>query len=561
MDMHKKSLGVQEWGIRALYSQCLLSANAESNKISLASSGHDGGPGMDVIHRAMETAKFDVVTIELACRLYWCLSSSEDIAKTLSTSTDPIYGIMNAVHLYRKRPEAAAMTEAAYGALANLARITDKNHGSLRDSGVITAAMESIGAFHYDEELYVEACALLSNMAQNPANKEEILNFDAVSIISRLMHHYSHNATLQEEALNALLSLSADSVRAKMSMISESTFGSVIRLLEDRKSPTTMQELSCSLLCSLSVQKEGADLAVSQGAVQAVLTVMKTSSGERRVQEAASMTLRNFACQRAGIEQLLAIDAVQTLVGTMQGISESETVQLNSCCILWNLVENSKKEPTTIADAGGIEQVVRAMQAHMESGEVLEMACGALWSLIDCSEDRKKSMVGSGAIDAVTCALVMHPNEPHTLEKACGLLANICTQSMMAEAIADSQGISMVVEAMRNNSSSLSLLELGTLVLRNLVLVNPEYALEASNGISTIINAMKDNPEAVEFQTEACNALWALAAQSEDCKSKIVALDGVQILMNALENNHPSEVQDAARGAINQLARSGGGGL
>ena len=561
MDMHKKALGVQEWGIRALYSQCLQSANSESNKISLASSGQDGGAGMDVIHCAMETAKSDLVTIELACRLYWCLSSSEEIAKTLSATTDPIYGIMNAVHLYRKRPEAAAMTEAAYGALANLARITDKNHGSLRDSGVISAAMESIGAFHYDEELYVEACALLSNLALNPANKEEILNYDAVNMISRLMHHYSHNATLQEEALNALLSLSADSVRAKMSMITEATVGSVIRLLQDRKSPTTMQELACSLLCSLSVQREGADMAVSQGAIEATLSVMKTSSGERRVQEAACMTLRNFACQGAGVDVLMGIDAVQTLVGTMQGVSESEIVQLNACCILWNLVEKAQKEPVTVADAGGIEQVVRAMQSHMESGEVLEMACGALWSLIDRSEDRKKSMVGSGAIDAVTCALVMHPKEPHTLEKACGLLANICTQSMMAEAIADSQGISMVVEAMRNNHSSLVLLELGTLVLRNLVLVNPEYALEASNGISTIINAMKDNPDAVDYQLEACNALWALAAQSEDCKSKIVALDGVQILMSALENNTPTDVQDAARGAINQLARYGGGGL
>ena len=154
----------------------------------------------------------------------------------------------------------------------------------------------------------------------------------------------------------------------------------------------------------------------------------------------------------------------------------------------------------------------------------------------------------------------MHPNEPPTLEKACGLLANICTSTHMAEAIADSQGISIVVEAMTGNSGSMKLLELGTLVLRNMVLTNHEFASEAANCIPVLIQCMKDNPDAVSFQREACNALWALAAQSEECKNKILHLDGVAVLMNALEHNScVGDVQDAARGAINHLALSGSG--
>jgi hypothetical protein len=191
----------------------------------------------------------------------------------------------------------------------------------------------------------------------------------------------------------------------------------------------------------------------------------------------------------------------------------------------------------------------------MESGDLLEIACGALWSLVDDSIERKKDVVGNGAIDAVACAVVMHPSSPSTLEKACGVLSNVSFEGPLAEAIANAQGVSIVVEAMRNNSSSISLLEVGCIALRNIVFQFPDYAQEASAVVSTIINAMRDNIDAVGFQEEACNLLWLLAAEAESCHSKILALDGIAVLMKCLEHNsHLAEVQNAALGAFNQLA-------
>ena len=71
------------------------------------------------------------------------------------------------------------------------------------------------------------------------------------------------------------------------------------------------------------------------------------------------------------------------------------------------------------------------------------------------------------------------------------------------------QGIGMVVEAMGNNTRSLGVLEIGCLLLHNLVLVNNEKAREVSGAISTVVHAMKENPDAVGFQREACQVLWA----------------------------------------------------
>ena len=68
---------------------------------------------------------------------------------------------------------------------------------------------------------------------------------------------------------------------------------------------------------------------------------------------------------------------------------------------------------------------------------------------------------------------------------------------------------------------------------------------------------MKDNPKAVGFQREACSLLWILAALSENCESKILALDGIAVLMKSLEHNSDvPDVQEAALSAFKQLATS-----
>ena len=46
-----------------------------------------------------------------------------------------------------------------------------------------------------------------------------------------------------------------------------------------------------------------------------------------------------------------------------------------------------------------------------------------------------------------------------------------------------------------------------------------------------------------------------MAAEAESCQSKILALDGISVLMKCLEHNsYVPEVQEAALGAFNQLA-------
>jgi hypothetical protein len=71
MANHRSSKSIQKAGIQALHSQCVLSANAESNKRSLLEFRVDSGngaSGMDVIVQAMETLQHVLVSLEWACK-------------------------------------------------------------------------------------------------------------------------------------------------------------------------------------------------------------------------------------------------------------------------------------------------------------------------------------------------------------------------------------------------------------------------------------------------------------------------------------------------------------
>ena len=94
--------------------------------------------------------------------------------------------------------------------------------------------------------------------------------------------------------------------------------------------------------------------------------------------------------------------------------------------------------------------------------------------------------------------------------------------------------------------------------MRNILFVFPDATQEAMPVIATIVKALQDNPAAFSFLKEACNLLWILVAEEESCHSKIVSLDGLNILMKIMEsteqNREDSELQRAAQSCFRILA-------
>jgi hypothetical protein len=556
MDIHHKDSAIQNAGIRALYHQCLASVHAEGNKRTLMESKLDSGViGMEVVLRAMEKLQEDHVAMEWACRICWSLTSSEDLVKSSADIPLP-EAIVPICMQHIANPGAAALVEAALGAIGNLAHL-ERMHQALVDLGVVSMIIQGLQLFPNDFGITYEAVAAIANLSFSSFAREMLIQSGAVQLTVASLDHFLDIHAYAEEGLRALVCLLIGSSEAKSLLTSTDAIVKIIADASERHETLAIQQLCCSLVATLSVDAAACDLLVGRGAVGLILNAMESFS-ELKVQEAGCAALRNMFFHTLLTDKLLeGGDSEKVIVAAMTKHKNSVGIQTNACCALWNMIYKSE-DSTKVVTQEGVKSIIKAMQSHMECGELVEQACGALWTIVHDSMDRKKDVVGNGAIDAVTCAIVMHPDAPETLEKACGVLSNVSSEALLAEAIANAQGVTIVAEALRNNPSHLSLLEVGCLTLRNIVYMIPETSSEACAVIAAVVNAMEDNLDAVGFQKEACNLLWILASEDESCQSKILGLDGLTVLMKCLEENRDdSELQNAALGAFNKLSFSG----
>lgn len=547
IENHNSSLPLIKAGIQALYSQCVFSANAESNKRSLMDSN-----GAHVISHVLQVLHDDVVALEWAMKLSWIVTGAEDLMWKFSEIPNIMAHILQTCQMYAPNPNASELIEAILGVVGNMTYL-ENNRVEMASAGCISVLLDAMRYQRNHCGVNVEACAVLANLAVVPSIREEISRAGGVGSVIRAFQTYLDQEEIAEEALRALVCLANHSPETKKVLATPEVVNSIARACQTHESSSVVIELSCSLLATLSAGESiNLDVIIDNEVIARALSC----PGEK-VQEAACTAFRNLTCKVRGSDEFLRSGVqVGQLTHAMSAHENSLSIQTNVCASLWNLAFKTRQDPSSIIDSAGVRSIVKAMQNHMESGDLLEVACGALWSLVDDSHDRKKDVVGNGAIDAVTCALVMHPGRPDTLVKACGVLSNVSFEGPFAEAIANAQGVSVVVEAMRSNSSSVPLLTTGCIVLRNIVVQYPDFVEEASGAVSTTINAMRDNPDEVAFQEEACTLLWILAAHGGwEIQSKICALDGIAVLMKTLEHNSDiAEVQEAALGAFNQLA-------
>eukprot|EP00536_Pseudo-nitzschia_multiseries_P007965 jgi/Psemu1/305350/fgenesh1_kg.193_\ len=294
---------------------------------------------------------------------------------------------------------------------------------------------------------------------------------------------------------------------------------------------------------------------IEHGVIDVLFQAMEFYT-EEKVHDAVCLALRNLSCQTRESDLLLKNNKMTRLIVNTMGLHwKSVSIQTSACCIFSNLLSKTKKKELAF-NVKIVTSITKAMQSHIESSDLLELACGTLWEFVDSFDDGKV-FVGSEVIDVVACAMVMHPRTTSTLENACGLLSHLSSKQSLAETIANAQGVNIVAEVMCNNGSSISLLEAGCLTLKNITLACPSFAHDGSVAVSTLIGAMKENINCTSFVKEACELLWVLASEDENIRSKVLALDGISILMKCLEEHSSNPaVETAALGAFNQLARS-----
>ena len=479
MCKHGGSLPIRKAGLETLHHQCLLSIHQDDNKKRLIESKLENGmSGIDVITYAMEELQQDLLSMQLTCELIWCLTTRKDILKELKDNSLH-QSIVSICRYYLTDPAALLLIEYCTGAIANLSYL-NKNCNELIDIGAFKLVLDVL--LHHENELGIsyEATLALGNLVLS----KQVHISDAVTILVGRLPNLMNNSEFFGETLRVLACVSSHSEEAK-EIISVQEVIDIVH--QCNKHEGMLEPFFILIACLVVGSNRRNETMIQCGVIDILLNAMKRHSANERIQDAACLAFRNMLCQTEKSDSFLKNGTTSKfIVSAMEMHTKSLSIQTNACCIFWGMLSKTD-EKDLASNPKAVDLIIKAMQKHIESAELLELACVALWTFVD-TFDNCRITVGKQAIDPVICAMVMHPNTTSMLENACGLLSNLSLEKSLAEAIRNVQGVNIVAETMCNNDSSITLMELGCLILKSIISV-PAFAQDVETCLSLYPNS------------------------------------------------------------------------
>jgi hypothetical protein len=510
-----------------------------------------GVPGLAVVRRAFSLAPRSAVIQDRLCKLYWSLSAESSVAEMMSPIAETLGDLLSVARDVRKSPDSAGALEAALGAVANFTK-TQAHRNVINADATIALALDVMRFQTENSGALTEACCLVSNLVFAARSVDTLVVSGAIDVLINAMISSQDDPCLVEEGMRALVGLCEQSESTKDALVVPLTVSKLLRLQDKYKESPMFQHLYCLLLYQMCRSKnlQLAQLSEILGSISSLILVHLTSE---RVQDAVCSVLRMISQTEGGLAVMGSSNILSLVVAIMDQHKASKVIQLNACCVLWNVT--SKSPHIQVFDTRCVGSLIRAIQTHLDCSAVAELACSALWSLIYGSDDMKSQLINTeGGIDALTCVLVMHPTIPVLLESAVGVLSSLSASKDLAKAAVSVQSIEAVSDVLRNNNRNRRLMHFCTLFLKNSVVAKPEHVAAVKDTIPTVIKFLKeDEIHDPEFQMCACAFLMVVASASSDCRAYIESLDGVRLLLHMMETSQVPAVRDAAVLAFNKL--------
>ena len=567
MHAHGAAEDVQEWGLRALYNQCVLSQFADTNKNIVISSNLDtnGSSCFNVLERLFRQKSYHLRVggvMEWLYRLFWCLTASNSpTSGKVPVRLDSLRELLLMLEACRTSADASPqLQEAGLGLIANLVR-DDSYKSFLGTPDVVLLILDTMHGNKDFVEVQIEACNAVANIAiiLAPADKEILIEAGIIrTIVGAMFAFPDEKAVLLEPALRALLGLAFESESAKTEICESNTLSVIMQASRlDRDSTQPQQELLCMLLASLYSCNRLMEMTVQFDTIGAITEALSTYRKSEKISDAVCCAYRNLSRSDSNFEALLRYNAIGYVVHSMMSFTASKSIPLNACWLLWNLGANTEEGPHKIATARAVPEILIAMQNHLDSYEIIDVACGTLWGLIHRSHVlHEQFFENPTGLELLVCTLVMHPDKVPLLEKVCGILAYGSRNVRAIPADVVSPGVSNVVETMCHHPRSPMILQHGAHFLRSVVADQHDYATESLNVIAVLMDALKASDVPVPFLGEVLYFLWVMAEISSAAKSKIKAMDGMRLTMSILDHFSGGRVpfvEDPALGLLQEL--------
>jgi Caspase domain len=279
----------------------------------------------------------------------------------------------------------------------------------------------------------------------------------------------------------------------------------------------------------------------------AIVSIMRSSSGEETVEVECCKALYMVACEKTQ-DQFASAGVIEMLIAAMRSCKNSEGVQLYGSLALGAGTANNDTNKTRAGSAGVVEVVLDALKLHASNAHVQEEACTVLSNV--CSVDAIRTQAGAvGAINAIATSVRNHSDSEGVQLYGLKALLRLTQDHNTHKAMAGEAGvIELTLAALKTHFSSAELQRIACNLIGNLSSVDAlKLKAGAAGAIEAVAASLRRHADSEDLQLVGCVALARLTADCMAHKTKAGEEGVIELAVAALKAYAANEdIQDEA---------------
>ena len=294
----------------------------------------------------------------------------------------------------------------------------------------------------------------------------------------------------------------------------------------------------CTAFANLSASIETRETISAQGAINALFACIKAEFNCPEVDREAFRALCNLSDSSSEVKQIISCD-LDTIIATYNLYEEDRYIQSTTCSMLERLSGDTICRKGMIAFPDIFDILARIIQANPSKKTIEMHACSLLRNLSLEESVESRARFSTSFVPFVMMAMAAHVDSKELLENACFFLSTVgSTQPEGFHELCTEDGINCIINAIRTNNSSASLLEACCGALRAAIndSDNHKNLCLSAGAIDAIICLIMVHPHDTLLLENALNVLVSLSCQKK-CVSALANSGGIDTVVETMRSN------------------------
>lgn len=310
------------------------------------------------------------------------------------------------------------------------------------------------------------------------------------------------------------------------------------------------------------------------GGIDVILSIaIGRHVGVEEIALKALSTMANLAFNsEPNIASFMAKDAIKGIESILQKYPHAPRILENAMCALSNLMYGSDENKLTIGQTCG-DEVTNIIRDHPNDANLFKMALRALGNLSFCDENIRFIVEEHHATKAIVAGMRAHPKDDEAQQLSMEVIGNFASleeappevdkegnvinpKDSIHSIILREAGCAQILSNLKSYGNNSTVLKAGLDALANIAndIEVTEIMASRQNLVPIVIEVMQANDWDLEVVSRAVNLL-AVMSYAKSVQPLIAQLDGIQVLLAAMEQHGTSEeVLSSAQLAMTNLA-------